>query len=66
MSLYISCFSAELHKCLLSEDHVRGRPVGSRAQRSGQDPLEAVGAYFPAGQSLDSRLFVYHSVFKGF
>ena len=57
--LHIAHFSTELHQHLLSEDHVCGRPFGSQAERSGQDTLETLGSYFPAGQCLDlSSLFV--------
>lgn len=45
-------FPAELHQRLLSEDHVSDRPLGSAAERRGENSLQAVGANVPAGQAL--------------
>lgn len=54
--LHIPCFCAELHQYLLSEDHVCGWSLGPWAERGGQDPLQTVGADFPAGRYLNLSL----------
>lgn len=37
-----------------------GWPLGSQAERGGQDPFQTLGAYFPAGQCLSIVLRVFH------
>lgn len=37
-----------------------GWPLGSQAERGGQDPFQTLGAYFPAGQCLPIVSRVLH------
>jgi len=51
-------YPTELHQYLLSEDFMHRWPIRSRSERRGEDPLQTLGAHFPAGQCLNNKIFL--------